>query len=91
MGDVENLTLARAERDGDCREVLPVDAMRDFIRRVESGEVPAPQQMICCMLEDCGDEVRHYTIAAGVSSRAEALGILFSQMNILDAGRHETF
>lgn len=91
MGEVENLALARAARDGDCSEVKPIDAMKEFIKQVESGKAPAPEQMLCCMTVVGEDTVQHYTIAAGIHSRAEATGILFSQMNILDGERAEPF
>lgn len=81
MSDVESLAIKRADREGNCKNVPPVDILRMALADVESGRVK-PSRIVIHFSEPEGPNDSNGFYAAGVTY-LEHLGMLEVAKNIL--------
>lgn len=49
MAELTQLNAKRAEKEGDCRLVTPLEELKDLVQRIESEKMN-PDQLFVCML-----------------------------------------
>lgn len=65
MGDVTNLSEARAHKTGDCREWTVADALRAALREVEAGHINPTMAYVALYVPDDPEGARYHSFAAG--------------------------
>lgn len=88
MNDVVNFSAARAAKTGDCRNWSPLDALRECIAKIESGEWDV-EMVYVAMKTRAGADGKYRTPSrvAGMS-RLETIGLLSDHLHdTLTGGR----
>lgn len=76
MGDVVNLSALRAEKSQDCRDWSPLDALRECVAKIESGEWDVEMIYVAIKTRpDAGGQYRTPSRCAGMT-RLETIGLL---------------
>jgi hypothetical protein len=81
MGDVENLGKARADRTNDCRDWTVTDALREALRKVESGEIK-PEMVYVAFYSHTEDRLCEYDYQCAGGKKIELLGLLTRHLQI---------
>ena len=79
MTDPVNLAAEKARRTGDCRDWSPLDALKETVREIESGERDFDMIYICARLKT-DDGMAEYTWRAAGMTHLESLGLLYKHL-----------
>ena len=73
MDNITDLSAIRWETETRAHKHKPVDALREMIRRIESGEVDAEHIVICVSVRDRGTQ---YVQAGEIIDTRNAVGLI---------------
>lgn len=76
MSDVVSLNSKRAEKSGDCRDWTPLDALRETVAKIESGEWDADMIYIAIKTKPGADGRYGLPSRCAGTSRIESIGLL---------------
>ena len=87
---IESLAKLRAEVSGDSRDWTAVDALRDTLSDIESGEIGRPRLLYIAMEceTDEGDVVEYQFQCAG-GTKLEYIGLLSRHLHQTNAATEE--
>jgi len=79
MAEIESLAKARAGKSGDCRDWSPLDALKETIREIETGE-RNPDMIYICAREKTKDMSAVYNWRAAGMTHLETIGLLYKHL-----------
>lgn len=83
--NVTSLGARRAEKTADCREWTPLEALRELIAQIESGEANVDMLYIACYGDNPTGGVDYLYKAAG-GTKIELIGLLARHLHMTNDG-----